>query len=143
MPRRLQNHLDDSHKKDGGEGDGARHGRVLTDPEARQAGVPQQRKGGRQQVHKRRGQQDAGAKVAHGEEEAGGEPQARDARGHNRKCACPKRHAQDDEQRADVQRRVVLLLGEEAARRAGRPLAERDNIGVAGVGGDGGRVWSC
>lgn len=119
-----EGHLDEGDEEDAGQGDGARHGGVVLDPEGAEAWVAEKGEGGREEVDEGGGEEDAGAEVADGEEEGAGDADARDAGGDERKRAGEEGNAEDDEESADVEGRVVLVFVAEAAGRAGRAVGD-------------------
>ncbi len=108
-PGGAQDHLDDAPKEDADEGDSAWHRRVVGGPEAGEALVAERDEGSRQEVHKGCGKQDASAKVANAKEKGFGDAQDGKLGGEHGHGAGEARDGKDDEERANMERRVVLV----------------------------------
>lgn len=116
---RVEDHFHNRHEEDGCEGNGTRHGWVVLGPEAGQARVAEGDEGRREEMHKRGGDEDAGAKVADHEEKACRDAEAGELGGENRKRAAGKGDEEDDEEGADVEGHVVFILVGDATRSTG------------------------
>lgn len=104
VPRGAETHLEHRHDEDARERNGARHGGVVLCPELGQAWVAEREEGSGEEVHKGGREEDAGAEVPDGEEEAAD----REAGHEEGQRARPAGHAEDDEERGDVQAEVVV-----------------------------------
>lgn len=108
VTRGTENHLDDAHEEDTGQGDCAGHRRVVGGPEARQTRIPERDEGCWKQMNKCSSKQDTGAKVAEGEQASLWDTKNRESKSEEGNRACETRNEQDDEQRADMKGRVVV-----------------------------------